>query len=104
VWHVVNVYGVESHAVNVSAVVTYRRGYSFSVLEAPVQEMLDSYFAELAQSWADVDNIIVRASEIETRMLKLEGVADVTGITLDGMDKNLVLDSNAIPVRGGVSG
>ncbi len=37
-------------------------------------------------------------------MLKLEGVADVTGITLDGMDKNLVLDSNAIPVRGGVSG
>lgn len=104
VGHVVNVYGVESHAVNVSAVVTYRWGYSFSVLEAPVQEMLDSYFAELAQSWADVDNIIVRASEIETRMLKLEGVADVTGITLDGMDKNLVLGSNAIPVRGGVSG
>lgn len=104
VGHVVNVYGVKSHAVNVSAVVTYRQGYSFSVLEIPIQEMLDSYFAELAQSWADVDNIIIRASEIETRLLKLEGVADVTGITLDGMDKNLVLGSNAIPVRGGVSG
>ena len=43
-------------------------------------------------------------SEIETRMLKLEGIADVTGITLDGLNKNLVLGSNAVPVRGGVSG
>lgn len=104
VGHVVNVSGVESHAVDVSAEITYKRGYSFSVLHPFIEEMLDSYFAGLAQSWEDEDSIIVRTSEIETRMLKLEGIADVTGITLDGLNKNLVLGSNAIPVRGGVSG
>lgn len=104
VGHVVNVSGVESHAVDVSAGITYRQGYSFSALQPFIEEMLDSYFAGLAQSWEDEDSIIVRISEIETRMLKLEGIADVTGITLDGLNKNLVLGSNAVPVRGGVSG
>ena len=95
---------MESHAVDISAGITYRQGYSFSVLQPFIEEMLDSYFAGLAQSWEDEDSIIVRISEIETRMLKLEGIADVTGITLDGLNKNLVLGSNAVPVRGGVSG
>lgn len=104
VGHVVNVCGVKSHAVDVSAEITYKQGYSFSVLQPLVEEMIDSYFAGLAQSWEDEGSITVRTSEIETRMLKLEGIADVTGITLDGSNKNLVLGSNAIPVRGGVSG
>lgn len=104
VGHVVNVCGVKSHAVDVSAEITYKQGYSFSVLQPFIEEMLDGYFAGLAQSWEDEDSITIRISEIETRMLKLEGIADVTGITLDGINKNLVLGSNAIPVRGGVSG
>lgn len=104
VGHVVNVSGVESHAVGVSAEITYKHGYSFSVLQPFIEEMLDGYFTGLSQSWEDEDSIIVRTSEIETRMLKLEGIADVTDVTLDGLNKNLVLGSGEIPVRGAVYG
>lgn len=104
VGHVVNVSGVKGHALDVSAGITYKQGYSFSVLQPFIEEMLDSYFAGLAQPWEDEDSIIVRISEIETRMLKLEGIADVTGITLDGLNKNFILGSNEIPVRGAVYG
>lgn len=104
VGHVVNVTGVKSYAINVSAAFTYKQGYSFSVLQVPLQEMLDNYFAELSQYWADEDNIVVRIGEIESRILKLEGITDVSDITLDGLNKNLVLGSDAIPVRGVVYG
>ncbi len=104
VGHVVNVTGVRGVPVNVSAVITYMQGFSFETLKASIQEMLDNYFWELSQSWADEDRIVVRTGEIESRLLKLEGISDVTDVTLDGPDRNLVLDSDAIPVRGDISG
>ena len=90
--------------INVSAAITYRQGFSFEVLQVSIQEMFDDYFWELSQSWADEDRLVVRTGEIESRLLKLEGISDVTDVTLDGSDRNLVLDSDAIPVRGDVSG
>lgn len=104
VGHVVNVTGVRGVPVNVSAVITYMQGFSFETLKASIQEMIDNYFWELSQSWADEDRIVVRTGEIESRLLKLEGISDVTDVTLDGPDRNLVLDSDAIPVRGDISG
>lgn len=104
VGHVVNVTGVKGVPVNVSAAITYRQGFSFEILQVSIQEMLDNYFWELSQSWADEDRLVVRTGEIESRLMKLEGISDVTDIMLDGSDRNLVLDSDAIPVRGGVSG
>lgn len=100
--HVVNVAGVVPKEVNVSMVMTFRTGYSFTALKDILEQTLDDYFQELAQGWENADHLIVRVSEIETRFLKIAGVEDVTDVTLNAKEGNLILAAEEVPVRGGI--
>lgn len=48
--------------------------------------------------------IIVRISQIESRLLDLKGVTDVEHTKLNDLEENLTLDINALAVRGELSG
>ena len=100
--HVVNVAGVVPKEVDVSMVMTFRSGYSFTALKDILEQTLDDYFQELAQGWENADHLIVRVSEIETRFLKIAGVEDVTDVTLNAKEGNLILEAEEVPVRGGI--
>lgn len=102
--HVVNVTGVSSVKVDIEAKITYKEDYSFSVLKESIEQAIDAYFLELCCSWADEKYLTVRVSEIESRILRLNGVADVSDVKLNGENKNLILDEESIPVRGDVIG
>jgi len=104
VGHVVTVVGVNAFPVNIAAVITYAPGWAWPALAPYLQSATDTYFNELARTWADTGNLIVRVSQIETRALALAGVLDITGITLNGLPANLMLDAGSIPVRGALSG
>lgn len=49
---------------------------------------------------ADQEVLIVRVSQIETKVLAVDGIIDVTGTTINGTTQNISLASNAIPVLG----
>lgn len=102
--HVVTVVGACSRPVDVSLNITYQNGWTWEDIEPYAEETVDAYFRELAGSWADSDNLIVRISQIETRLLELAGILDIADTTLNGDARNLVLDADVIPVRGAVSG
>lgn len=102
--HVVTVVGVSETTVNVATTITYESGWDWAALELYVQAAIDAYFSELAEEWADSDALIVRISQIESRILALTGVVDVTGTTINSSSSNLVLGADAIPTRGTVSG
>lgn len=101
--HVVTVAGVTSAAVNIVTEITYQSGWTWEDIRAYAESTMDSYFAELAASWAGEDHLIVRISQIETRLLDLAGVLDIGGTTINGTAQNLVLGADEIPVRGVVS-
>jgi uncharacterized phage protein gp47/JayE len=61
---------------------------------------VDEYFTELARGWSGVEQVIVRISQLESRILALNGVLDVSELKLDGLSENLILDADEIPVRG----
>ena len=62
---------------------------------------MKEYFTELAQGWADQDdNIIIRVSRVESRLLNVPGILDVTGTKLNGNPENLMLPVDMIPVVG----
>ena len=82
---------------------TFRSGYSFAALKDTLEQTLDDYFQELSQGWENADHLIVRVSEVETRFLKIAGVEDVTDVTLNAQEGNLILGAEEIPVRGGIS-
>lgn len=102
--HVVTVTGVTETIVNIELTITYASGKSWNDIETSAYEAVDQYFYELAETWADSEYLVVRISQIETRLLNLEGVIDVADARLNGTAKNLSLGADNIPVRGDIFG
>lgn len=102
--HVVTVVGVTSQTVNIAAEITYQSGWNFVAAKKYIYDAIDAYFLELSKTWEDNDNLIVRISQIETRLLSVTGILDVGNTTLNGTASNLTIDSDKVPVRGTVNG
>lgn len=96
--------GVRETPVNITTKITYQDDWSWSAIGGYVNSAIDKYFAQLSAEWANQENITVRISQIESALLGVTGVLDITGTTLNGAEQNLVLDANSIPIRGAVSG
>ena len=47
--------------------------------------------------------LIIRISQIETRILGIQGIIDVENTTLNGYAENFILGAYEVPVFGGVS-
>ena len=102
--HVVKVMGVKEIPVSVTVTAVYKNGYTFESLKSDMQSAIDGYFTELSADWSNEDNLVVRKSQIESRLLLIDGILDITDVKLNGASENVTLDEDAIPVRGDVSG
>ena len=102
--HVVTMVGVEEAGIDIEIQITYQEGWSFADCKSYMESTIDGYFLELAQDWAQSDALIVRISQIESRLLEVEGILDVANTKLNGMEKNLTLGADQIPKRGEVIG
>ncbi|MEG0449904.1 MAG: baseplate J/gp47 family protein [Lysinibacillus sp.] len=109
--HVVTISGVFKTIVDIATTLTLQSGWSFADVEQAVKNVVDDYFKELAKQWAeavtkqeDDTSLVVRISQIETRLLVVTGIIDIANTTLNGVASNLELDKESIPERGVVSG
>lgn len=102
--HTVTVEGVDETQVNINTEITYADGWSWDTSASIIKKAVDDFFIEMSKTWADNNNLIVRISQLESRILGCEGVIDVFGTTLNGATSNLSLDKDAIPVRGLING
>lgn len=102
--HIVTVEGVEGITINIETEITYASDWSWEAAGSIITKAVDDYFKELAKTWEDNNNLIVRISQIESRILDCDGVIDVFGTTLNGSASNLYLDVNEIPIRGTING
>lgn len=102
--HVVTVEGVKSHTVDIAAMVTCDEGTVWADVLPYAQVAIDEYFEELARNWADSENVVVRISQIETRLLAVDGILDIAHTKLEGVEENLTMGANEIPVRGDLDG
>lgn len=102
--HAVRVEGVKAKSIGIDISITYQDSWSWEDIQTYVCGMIDEYLLELNGIWADSESIIVRVSQIETRILDLDGVSDITGILINGQASNVTLGDDEIPVRGVISG
>ena len=100
--HRVTLFAVSTTEVNITTSITYQSGWSFQECKSNIEKAIDNYFLELNKTWADTDNLVVRISQIETRLLGIEGIIDISDTTLNGSSNNLILDADNIPVRGDI--
>ncbi len=98
--HIVTVRSVDESVIDISAKITLKEGYSLQIIEEEIIEIVEEYFLELRKTWADNENIMVRLSQIETRMLGVTGVIDIENTKINGKNINEELLEFDIPVLG----
>lgn len=101
--HVVSVKGAVGVPITVKAKITFDTGYSWSNLQNSIDAAIESYLLELRKSWADTSYLIVRVSQIETRLLGISGIIDIDDTQINGSTDNITLGAYEIPVFGGAS-
>lgn len=102
--HVVTVVGVQGASVNIVTNITYQTGWNWESAKSYILNAIDQYFHQLGKEWEETEGLVVRISQLESRILSCEGVLDVSGTTLNGSASNVSLAVNEIPVRGTVNG
>lgn len=104
--HVVRVAGVTQETVDIELNLTYAAGWSWEGVQSYVMAVIDNYFMELAQVWASSDFLIIRISQLESRILSecASMIIDIGSTRINGEESNLALDPDSIPVRGEVIG
>ena len=109
--HTVTVKGVSNSSIAITLKVTVEE--SLDDLKDLIKEVIDDYFAELNKEWPETaeyslsrisnTGITVRTSQIESRILALTGVTDISHTRLNGVEENLVLGVDELAVRGEIT-
>jgi uncharacterized phage protein gp47/JayE len=101
--HIVTVKSATPVDVVVKSSITFETGYSWSNLQSSIDAAVSDYLLELRKGWADAEYLIVRVSQIETRLLAIKGIVDIDGTEINGAAENLTLGKYEVPVFGGAS-
>ena len=95
--HVVTVEKAQSTSITVKTKFTYENGIGYVDIKDSVLATLQEYCTELAKTWQDETNLVVRISQIESRLLEVQGIVDVSNTTLNDDTANIVIDEYKIP-------
>lgn len=98
--HYATVTGAKKLEIDVIFDLTYQDGYNWEKVKPDAEESVKAYLLELTKEWEDTDMIVVRISQIERRILDLEGVLDIANTRINSQDANLQLESSQIPQLG----
>ena len=101
--HIVTVQTVEEVPINVKATFGFDEGYSFNSLKSTIQNVISEYLLDLRKNWANQISTVVRISQIETKILQIEGIIDIQNTKINGSTSNLTLTEYQVPIFGGVS-
>lgn len=97
--HVVTVEGVRNKIVNISITLTLEGGISYSNISNEIKAKIENYLLSLSKIWDRKENLIVRVSQIEARILEIEEILDVV-VNINGKNENFNLTSDEIPILG----
>lgn len=100
--HTVTVVSATEKPINVSFSLILNEGYTWDTVKNAVTEAIEAYLLEMRQVW-ESGGLVVRIAQIETRVLSIEGVLDISNTTINGAENNLELTTEELPVLGGVT-
>lgn len=110
--HIVTVGGVIDTQIAIGLHLSFASG-TYDDYRADIEATIDTYLAELNKDWqstqrAEIDSysntgLVVRISQIESRLLDIEGIEDIQNTTLNGVGENLTLGVDELAVRGEVT-
>jgi baseplate J-like protein len=103
--HDLTIESVVAVSLYVETSITFANGYNLKNSETRIIEKITEYLKDIAKVWKNGDEHATQTvyiSRLEAHMLEVEGVEDVSNTKINKTPSNLILESNQIPVIGGV--
>ncbi|MEK3935919.1 baseplate J/gp47 family protein [Sporosarcina sp. FSL W7-1349] len=100
--HRVTVKGVEEVVVDIAMKLVLSNATP-GQLQPEVEAICEEYLLSLRKKWSENDVLVVRKLQIEASAINISGIADITESTINGIDSNLILTRDQIPVLGVVT-
>ena len=102
--HSVMIQAVEERIIDIEMNITFDTGYSAETSSEQIKEKIEDYLFGLRKLWEsqEKEETIVRIRQVESRVLTVDGIMDVTNTKLNGSEENVVIDFKSIPKLGGV--
>lgn len=95
---------MRNEAIDLSFALFYQTDWNWEAVQPYVIDVITTYFKELAESWADQEGaLVVRLSQLESRILGVSGVLDITGTAINGEAANYALPQDYIPILGEIA-
>lgn len=104
--HTVTIESVKQQAIDITTKLTFSSGYSWAVCKDDITKAMSDYLTSLCKTWEDgteSDYIMVYISRLESAVLDVQGVLDISDTTLNGTAANLALDTDSVPTLGEVT-
>lgn len=98
--HKIVVMAADEVPVNLETSLALEENLTAADVQARAETALEEYLAEVAQAWADTNQLTVVMRQIEARILEIEGVLDVYDTKLNGLEQNLILGVFELPKKG----
>lgn len=99
--HVVKVFPVGMETVDLTFSLSYQQGWTWEDVKPYVETTVNEYFKELAEGWADQEStLVIRVSQMESRLLGVAGILDVTDTKINGISSNYTMPLDTIPALG----
>lgn len=101
--HDVLVKGVTAKPINITMTLYLEPNVTFDQLKDQITKAITFYFEELAKTWAKNEFLTVRTAHVLSQVLKVNGVNDITNVTINGDRERIELAPNEVPTVGEVS-
>lgn len=98
--HAVTVDTAEVVPINISMRLDFEDGYSFAVLRGEIEDVLSDFLLDFRRNWADRNSVSVRVSQIESKLMGIRGIIDISDTKICGNAANFELTRLQIPVLG----
>ncbi|MDR1773040.1 MAG: baseplate J/gp47 family protein [Hungatella sp.] len=102
--HIVTVDTAEEVRIQIKSTLELDNNYSYEILQEQIGNTVDTYLGELRASWEGLGDhgCIIRISQLEARILEIQGIYDISNTRINGSIENLELNKYQIPIYGGI--
>lgn len=103
--HDLTIESVKEITIDVKTRITYAAGYSNATLLDSIKAKVQGYLKNIAKNWKERDEntgLTVYISRLESAILDVQGVLDVSSTSLNSSGSNFILKTNEIPKMGEV--
>lgn len=101
--HQVTITGVQGLVINVETTVTLQTGVTIGQIQSEIENVIKEYLLTLRKEWAGQGQLVVRTSQIDSRMLTIASIEDVSSTKLNGSADNITFGEEEVPNVGTVT-